>query len=99
MAEPSGIGPGVTVVGTRESSGDVAVEGTVRGDIQANGNVTISAQVRMEVNLHATKATLRGHLLRATSKETLCTRGLCLKVALTSKEIVVPPSGLRSVVL
>jgi cytoskeletal protein CcmA (bactofilin family) len=62
MAEPSVIGPRVTVVGTLESSGDVTVEGTVRGDIQAKGNVTISAQGRMEGNLHATEATLRGHL-------------------------------------
>ena len=44
MAERSVIGPNVTVVGTLESSGDVTVEGTVRGDVQANGNVTISAQ-------------------------------------------------------
>jgi cytoskeletal protein CcmA (bactofilin family) len=62
MAERSVIGPNVTVVGTLESSGDVTVEGTVRGDIQANGNVTISTQGRMEGNLHASEATLRGHL-------------------------------------
>src|SRR5260221_11313110 len=62
MAETSVIGPTVTVVGTLESPGDVTVEGTVRGDIQAKGNVTISAQGRMEGNLQASEATLRGHL-------------------------------------
>jgi cytoskeletal protein CcmA (bactofilin family) len=62
MAEPSIIGPGVTVIGTLESSGDITVEGTVRGDIHAKGNVIISAQGRMEGNLHASEATLRGHL-------------------------------------
>jgi cytoskeletal protein CcmA (bactofilin family) len=63
MAEPSVIGPDVTVVGTLESSGAVTVEGKVRGDINAKGNVTVSAQGRVEGNLHAKEATLRGHLL------------------------------------
>jgi len=62
LPEPSIIGPTVTVVGTLASSGDVTVEGTVRGDIEAKGHVTISAQGRMEGNLHAKQATLRGHL-------------------------------------
>ena len=62
MAEASVIGPTVTVVGKLESSGDVTIQGTVRGDIQAQGNVTISARGRMEGNLHAREATLYGYL-------------------------------------
>jgi cytoskeletal protein CcmA (bactofilin family) len=62
LSEPSIIGPTVAVVGTLVSSGDVTVEGSVRGDIEAKGHVTISGQGRVEGNLRAKEATLRGHL-------------------------------------
>src|SRR5882757_1499119 len=44
---PSVIGADVTVVGTLSTSGDVTVDGTVRGDIQAKGRVTISEQGKL----------------------------------------------------
>jgi len=59
---PSIIGADVTVVGTLTSSGDVTVEGMVRGDIQAKGRVTISEQGKLVGNLHAKDATIRGRI-------------------------------------
>jgi cytoskeletal protein CcmA (bactofilin family) len=59
---PSVIGADVTVVGTLSTSGDVTVDGTVRGDIQAKGHVTISEQGKLIGDLHAKDATIRGHI-------------------------------------
>jgi cytoskeletal protein CcmA (bactofilin family) len=59
---PSVIGADVTVSGTLASSGDVTVEGLVRGDIQTAGRVTISEQGRLVGDLQAKEATIRGHV-------------------------------------
>ena len=62
MAERSVIGPLVTVVGTLESSGDVTIEGTVRGDITATGTVVVNENGKFLGNLYAKQATVRGHI-------------------------------------
>jgi len=59
---PSVIGADVTVVGTLASSGDVTIEGSVRGGIQATGCVTISERGKLVGDLEAKDATIRGRI-------------------------------------
>jgi len=59
---PSVIGADVTVSGTLASSGDITVDGCVRGDIQTAGRITISEQGRLFGDMQAKEATIRGHV-------------------------------------
>jgi cytoskeletal protein CcmA (bactofilin family) len=59
---PSVIATDVTVVGTLASSGDVTVEGSVRGRIQATGCVTISEKGKLVGDLEARHVTIRGRI-------------------------------------
>jgi cytoskeletal protein CcmA (bactofilin family) len=59
---PSLIGADVTVAGTLASSGDITVDGVVRGEIQTPGRVTISEQGKLIGDLQAKEATIHGHI-------------------------------------
>jgi cytoskeletal protein CcmA (bactofilin family) len=59
---PSIIGADVTVAGTLVSSGDVTVEGSVRGGIQATGCVTISERGQLVGDLQARDVMIFGHI-------------------------------------
>jgi cytoskeletal protein CcmA (bactofilin family) len=56
------IGPGLEVVGTLISSGDLTIEGNVSGDIRATGHVTVNQGGKIEGNLYAEQVTVRGNV-------------------------------------
>ena len=60
MAQISVIGPGVTVTGTLICTGDVSIEGIVRGDIRAMGTVLVNEGGKILGNVYAQTATVRG---------------------------------------
>ena len=60
MAQVSVIGAEVTVTGTLICTGDVSVDGTVRGDIRAMGTVLVNEGGKIFGNLYAQRATVRG---------------------------------------
>jgi cytoskeletal protein CcmA (bactofilin family) len=60
MAQVSVIGAEVTVTGTLICTGDVSVDGTVRGDIRSMGTVLVSEGGKIFGNLYAARATIRG---------------------------------------
>jgi cytoskeletal protein CcmA (bactofilin family) len=106
MAHPTSVtGADVTVVGTLASSGDVTLQGSVRGGIQATGCVTISEQGKLVGDLEAKHAMIRGRIegnVRADKvrlfascnvKGDMSTGGLRLKMALDSKAIAGPPKS------
>ncbi len=59
---PSIIGPELEVIGTLVSSGDLAIDGNVKGDIRAKGHVTINQAGKFAGNLYAEQATVRGNV-------------------------------------
>jgi cytoskeletal protein CcmA (bactofilin family) len=59
---PSIIGPELEVIGTLVSSGDLAIDGNVKGDIRAKGHVTINQAGRFAGNLYAEQITVRGNV-------------------------------------
>src|SRR5258708_31556864 len=56
------IGPGLEVVGTLISSGDLTIEGNVSGDIRAKGHVTVNQGGKIDGNLYAEQITVRGNV-------------------------------------
>ena len=62
MAQVSVIGAEVTVTGTLICSGDVSIDGVVRGDIRAMGSVLLNERGKILGNVYAQTATVRGEV-------------------------------------
>lgn len=56
------IGSGVSLKGNLISDGDVAVDGTLAGNIKSGGHVTIGVNGRIEGNIQATSAEVGGKI-------------------------------------
>ena len=56
------IGAELELVGTLVSSGDLSIDGNVKGDIRAKGHVTISPGGKVVGNLYAEQITVRGNI-------------------------------------
>nr|MDQ3284074.1 polymer-forming cytoskeletal protein [Acidobacteriota bacterium] len=56
------IGPNVTIEGTITGSEPVAVEGTVRGNINLGSDLRIGTKARIEATVHARNVTVEGKL-------------------------------------
>jgi cytoskeletal protein CcmA (bactofilin family) len=56
------IGVELELVGTLVSSGDLSIDGNVKGDIRAKGLVTISPGGKVVGNLYAEQITVRGNV-------------------------------------
>jgi cytoskeletal protein CcmA (bactofilin family) len=59
---PSIIGPELNVIGTLVSDGDLAVDGSVDGDIRAKGHVVINQGGKILGNVYAEEATVKGSI-------------------------------------
>jgi len=56
------IGTGVEVEGALNSAGDITVDGHVRGDVTAGGNVTIGVNGEVTGSLHGINIVIAGHI-------------------------------------
>ncbi len=56
------IGAGVKVGGNLESEGDIHIDGTYTGDIQANGDVVLGINAKMKGNVTARNVSVAGSL-------------------------------------
>ena len=56
------IGAGVKVVGNLDSEGDIHIDGTYTGDIQARGDVTLGINAKVKGNVTASNVTVAGSL-------------------------------------
>jgi cytoskeletal protein CcmA (bactofilin family) len=54
------IGTGVVIEGKLSSTGDVRIDGSVKGDVKANGNVTVGESGEVDGQIHADIITLGG---------------------------------------
>jgi cytoskeletal protein CcmA (bactofilin family) len=54
------IGPGTSVVGNVESGGFTRVDGSLRGDLTAQGRVIVGERARMKSNISGTAVTIGG---------------------------------------
>jgi cytoskeletal protein CcmA (bactofilin family) len=57
------IGTGVVIEGKLSSTGDVRIDGNVKGDIKANGNVTVGETGEVDGQIYAEVITLGGKVL------------------------------------
>ena len=57
------IGTGVVIEGKLSSTGDVRIDGNVKGDIKANGNVTVGESGEVDGQIHADIITLGGKVM------------------------------------
>lgn len=56
------IGTGVDVEGALNSAGDITVDGHVKGDVTAGGNVTIGVNGEVKGNLSGINIVIAGHI-------------------------------------
>lgn len=56
------IGSGVHLKGTLSSEGDIAIDGTLAGNIKSGGHVTVGVNGRIGGTIHAISATVAGHV-------------------------------------
>ena len=56
------IGTGVEVEGSLNSAGDITVDGHVKGDVTAGGNVTIGVNGEVTGNLKGVNIMIAGHI-------------------------------------
>jgi cytoskeletal protein CcmA (bactofilin family) len=57
------IGTGVVIEGKLSSTGDVRIDGNVKGDIKANGNVTVGESGEVDGQINADIITLGGKVM------------------------------------
>jgi cytoskeletal protein CcmA (bactofilin family) len=55
-------GPNVTIEGTISGSEAVLIEGTVRGQINLNADLSVGTKARVEATVHARNVTIEGKL-------------------------------------
>lgn len=56
------IGTGVEVEGALNSAGDITVDGHVKGDVTAGGNITIGVNGEVTGSLHGINIVIAGHI-------------------------------------
>lgn len=56
------IGTGVDVEGTLGSAGDITIDGHVKGDVTAGGNVTVGINGRVNGNVSGINILIAGHV-------------------------------------
>lgn len=85
------VGQGARLDGTLVSAGSLRIDGQVKGKIKAEGDVTLSAQSRVEADIEAQNVVVAGQFkgnIVATSKAELA-RGGKVEGNVTSKSLVV----------
>jgi cytoskeletal protein CcmA (bactofilin family) len=103
MAEASGsevtvVGQGARIEGTLVSAGSLRVDGQVKGKITAEGDVGLSAQSRVEADVHAQNVTVGGQLrgnITAKGKAELV-RGGRVEGNITARTLVIAEGALFS---
>ena len=72
------IGAGVQVEGNLTSEADIVIDGRLKGEIKASGNVTIGVNAEVQAPVEASAVTIAGHLrgeVRATGDVTITATG------------------------
>jgi cytoskeletal protein CcmA (bactofilin family) len=103
MADASGsevtvVGQGASIEGTLVSAGSLRVDGQVKGKITAEGDVGLSAQSRVEADIHAQNVTVGGQLrgnITAKGKAELV-RGGRVEGNITARTLVIAEGALFS---
>ena len=100
MAEQSGevtiVGQGAKLEGTIVSAGSMRVDGQVKGTIQADGDVMLSAQSQVEADIRAENVSVAGRFkgnIMVKGKAELA-RGGRIDGNITSKTLVVQEGGI-----
>jgi len=89
------VGVGAKLEGTVVSAGSLRVDGQIRGQIQADGDVTLSSQSQVEADIRAKNASIAGRFrgnLIVTGKAEL-KRGGRIEGNVTSKSLVIEEGG------
>ena len=97
-SEVTVVGQGARIEGTLVSAGSLRVDGQVKGKINAEGDVTLSPQSRVEADIHAQNVTIGGQFrgnIVAKGKTEL-TRGGRVDGNITSRTLVVAEGALFS---
>jgi cytoskeletal protein CcmA (bactofilin family) len=103
MADTSGsevtvVGQGASIEGTLVSAGSLRIDGQVKGKITAEGDVGLSAQSRVEADIHAQNVTVGGQLrgnIVAKGKAELV-RGGRVEGNITARTLVIAEGALFS---
>jgi cytoskeletal protein CcmA (bactofilin family) len=103
MADASGsevtvVGQGARIEGTLVSAGSLRVDGQVKGKVTAEGDVGLSAQSRVEADIHAQNVTVGGQLrgnIVAKGKAELV-RGGRVEGNITARTLVIAEGALFS---
>jgi cytoskeletal protein CcmA (bactofilin family) len=103
MADASGsevtvVGQGAQIEGTLVSAGSLRVDGQVKGKITAEGDVGLSAQSRVEADIHAQNVTVGGQLrgnINAKGKAELV-RGGRVEGNITARTLVIAEGAMFS---
>lgn len=85
------IGTGVEVEGALGSAGDITVDGHVKGDVTAGGNITIGVNGEVRGNLSGINIVIAGHITGnvVASGETHLTETCKLKGDITTQLIAI----------
>jgi cytoskeletal protein CcmA (bactofilin family) len=103
MADASGsevtvVGQGARIEGTLVSAGSLRIDGQVKGKITAEGDVGLSAQSRVEADIHAQNVTvggqLRGNIVAKAKAELV--RGGRVEGDITARTLVIAEGALFS---
>ena len=90
-SEVTVVGQGARIEGTLVSAGSLRVDGQVKGKINAEGDVMLSPQSRVEADIHAQNVTIGGQFRGnvAAKGKTELTRGGRVDGNITSRTLVV----------
>lgn len=85
------IGTGVEVEGALGSAGDITIDGHVKGDVTAGGNITIGVNGEVKGNLSGINIVIAGHITGhvVASGETHLTETCKLKGDITTQLIAI----------
>jgi cytoskeletal protein CcmA (bactofilin family) len=85
------IGTGVEVEGALGSAGDITIDGHVKGDVTADGNITIGVNGEVKGNLSGINIVIAGHITGhvVASGETHLTETCKLKGNITTQLIAI----------
>ena len=85
------IGTGVEVEGALGSAGDITIDGHVKGDVTAGGNITIGVNGEVKGNLNGINIVIAGHITGhvVASGETHLTETCKLKGNITTQLIAI----------
>jgi cytoskeletal protein CcmA (bactofilin family) len=97
-SEVTVVGQGASIEGTLVSAGSLRIDGQVKGKITAEGDVGLSAQSRVEADIHAQNVTVGGQLrgnIVAKGKAELV-RGGRVEGNITARTLVIAEGALFS---